>query len=646
LRAAGGERGAVLVMVLLWMPVLILMATLVVDVANWFVHKRHLQMQADAAALAAAADWTTPGCDDTAIDARARQYGGETYNPQIGGTSPDDVHMLINSSTWYNQSSPVDGTVDTRPPCQAAMVDVKLTETDLPWYFRIAQVPFINARARVSIVQADTMDGALPIAVPDSRPERVAVIFVDESTGQSLGQRELTKTTNTSGDAIWDNASAPLPVSIDRSRIGVRVAVSSGSSLTCGNPLVQCYDAGSADGGILSIRGWQAGSIQPSQNPVARDVKVLPGTCTGAYFSSATSSCLVGVDAQIDFGTSAPVADLGATVVANLGGNQNYPLTYNATTGRWVSQIAIPIAAQAGPVSIDLKWEKTKGTSNGNTCSTKGSNPCKGTFPAVQRVFSGSEARSGPITEAHVFDATAPGVDANSLQMCATGCTHDLVVELRLVGSLEDAQSVSDPPVALRVIGGSQNQSLDCDPAQTNLKSELATGCEPSYTKNTGTACPAGNSILWASPEPWPCAGIQTGSATNQVGAGMNLRILGDEKAKTCTSPNQWSSFPDLPRDDPRIVQVFLTPFGAFGGSGSGTVPVTGFATFYITGWSANGSGFANPCEALGDDPVPDSSGGYIMGHFIKYISTLNNGSGTVPCNPTVFGTCIATMTE
>ena len=113
--------------------------------------------------------------------------------------------------------------------------------------------------------------------------------------------------------------------------------------------------------------------------------------------------------------------------------------------------------ALAGPVDVNLAWEKQTGTNNGITCTDRGNNPCKGTFPAVHRIFSGSEARSGPIVEAHVRDANAPSLDAHSLEMCSSGCTHDLVVELKLVGSLEDAQSVNDPPVALRVIGGSQN---------------------------------------------------------------------------------------------------------------------------------------------------------------------------------------------
>ena len=38
---------------------------------------------------------------------------------------------------------------------------------------------------------------------------------------------------------------------------------------------------------------------------------------------------------------------------------------------------------------------------------------------------------------------------------------------------------MNDPIVALRVAGGSQNQSIDCDPNLSNLKDELAQGCAP-----------------------------------------------------------------------------------------------------------------------------------------------------------------------
>jgi Putative Flp pilus-assembly TadE/G-like len=633
----------VLITVVLWLPLLVLMASFVLDVANWFVHKRHLQMQADSAALAAARDWAHPGCDWGRIEETAHDYGGDVFNAQIGGTPPEQVHMRINSPTYHNQPSPVDTTVGP-PTCASAMVDVKLTETDLPWFLKAAQfVPFINAHARVSIVQADTLAGALPVGVPDPRPARARVTFIDEATGEVLGERNLTRV----GDpdtATWDNSGDPLNLTVDRSRIGARVALSSVASgpFACGDPLVSCYDAGSANG-LLHIRGWSgAGTVTPADDPIARDVRLLAGTCTGAYFSSATTECVSGIEAQIDFGTLDPVTDVDARVSANLGGNQSYTLTYDPVTARRRSNAEIPIGAAAGPVEINLHWEKRSGTSGGLTCTSNPNTPCQGDFPAVQRIFAGSEPSSGPIRNMRVFEVTDPALDANSFESCAT-CTHDLVVELQLEPSLANASSTSDPPVVLRLTGsGSLTQALDCDPAKTNLEEEIAYGCEPSYTKNTGTVCPEHN-VLWGTPQPWPCVRVDTGARVNMIASGLNLRILGDEKAKTCTSPNDWASFPNISPTDPRIVQVFLTQFGSFAGSGQGTEPVTGFATFYVTGWQGSGAGFANPCVGQGDDAVPGS--GYIIGHFIKYIPSIDGG-GTQTCNADLFGTCVAVMTE
>jgi hypothetical protein len=96
------------------------------------------------------------------------------------------------------------------------------------------------------------------------------------------------------------------------------------------------------------------------------------------------------------------------------------------------------------------------------------------------------------------------------------------------------------------------------------------------------------------------------------------------------------------------VLQVFLTPFGAFSGSGNDeTVRVTDFATFYITGWTGSGSGFANPCEGNGDDPVPGGDKGTIVGHFIIYIDKLNTGGGSgISCSFTALGTCVLVLTK
>ena len=113
---------------------------------------------------------------------------------------------------------------------------------------------------------------------------------------------------------------------------------------------------------------------------------------------------------------------------------------------------------------------------------------------------------------------------ANSLERCSavqTSCTHDLVVTIGVKGNLANASSVSDPIVAMRVAGGSQNQSLDCDPAVSNLKEELATGCRPTYSRNTGTtACPErGRDVVGHRRSRGHCVAVQTGRR-GEPGAG------------------------------------------------------------------------------------------------------------------------------
>ena len=98
-----GERGAALVIVVVWLPVLLIVFMFVVDVGNWFVHKRHLQMQADAGALAGGGVFRIP-CSDVPIIDEARNYAGDPgastpYNLQLAPTQQANVHALINSTT-------------------------------------------------------------------------------------------------------------------------------------------------------------------------------------------------------------------------------------------------------------------------------------------------------------------------------------------------------------------------------------------------------------------------------------------------------------------------------------------------------------------------------------------------------------------
>jgi hypothetical protein len=631
-RRAGAEEGGVLVMVALWMPLIVLFIIFVVDVGDWFVHKRHLQMQADAGALAGGGRFTFP-CADEPIVTEARKYAGDSsngfaYNLQVAPTEQSNVHVLVNSAEFWNEGGV--NYSDGGPPCSARMVDIKITEANLPWFFGLSVVPAINAHARVVIQALHRAAGALPVAVPDIDPKVARAYFVDESTGTVLASTPLAKTSTSGGLAVWDNVAAPLSVPINASRIGVRIALGGGSSTTCGEKLVLCYDTASTNG-IVHVQGWSSsGSAAPPNPPLARGVNLFSGSCSDAYFVADDAACSIGVAATVDFGGT----DVTKVKVRAVVAGAEKDLVYDSVSGRWVSSSAnssfFTVNPSVGPLPVELKWEvNAPVTISGNTCTTGGGNKCKGTFGTVQRVFSAVEDRSGPIEHAQVWENGAAG--ANSFER---GTTHDLVVKIAIAGNLETAQSVSDPLVLLRVTG-SQNQSVDCDPKLPNLRDEIRYGCAPQYAINEGTACPSTAPTLWSQPQPWNCVAIQTGGAVGQVEQGLKDRILGG--ASTCTSPNNWASFPNIPPDDPRIVPVFITPFGTFTGSGNDVVPVTNFATFYVTGW------FSSPCP--NDDPVPDK--GYIVGHFIKYVFALNNGGGSGElCDFDAFGSCIAVMTD
>jgi hypothetical protein len=664
------EDGGVLVMVALWLPIIILFITLVVDVGNWFEHKRHLQVQADASALAAAGDFRIP-CTDQPIVDRANQYAGfsspsgTTYNPQVAG-GQTRTHIMMNSVTYYNQSSPTDSTVRTGAPCAAGMIDVKLTETDLPWYFGFGKVvSFINAHARVEIKPLFTTAGALPVGVPDVNPQSGSVSLINEANGNVLSTcsgapctAPLVSNGSINGYVEWDNGASPfagfsIPAGV--TNVGVRVNLGGGSGTTCGQPLVSCYDLSSASTGLNFIRGYPtSGSGAQPAAPIARGVTLFTNSCADAYFSSSSSSCTIGVRAKVDFGG---LVSPGAAVRATINGTTN-TLVYNSVTQVWESSssnnsfFTLPASPASGRLPVTLDWAETVNSVTGlGNCSLPNQGPfgnankCQGSFGTVQGAYVASDATSGPIKIVQTTENGATG--ANSF---AQGTTHDLVIKIGVLGSLSYASSVGDPIVTLRVVGGSQNQSLDCDPNVSRLADEIAKGCQPQYTKNSGTACPTGASALWASAQPWSCVALQTGTAVNQVPEGMNMRILGAPKPNICTNPSHWSQFPNLPAGDPRIVPVFLTPFGSFDGSGSATtVPVENFAFFYVTGWTGQGQGFNNPCSVPPDDPSPGP--GYIVGHFIKYVQTINTGGGgpgfcDLSTGSLNTGACVAVLTQ
>ena len=684
------ERGSVLVLTALWMPVVVVMASFVVNTGNWFEHRRHLQLQADAGAFAGGGLFS--GCFGDAatasgqIDTEARKYAGDPtaasrFNDQVGGTNQGAITVLINKKSYAVGGLPPDDTVES-PACTAKMVDVKITEAGLPWFMGGKLVHAINARARVVLQQKGSSADSLPVGVPDNNPLAASAIFVDESDANTvLATQDLTKgaPTTFNGETLTKWTGFPTNISLAHPNISVVIALAGKAGWTpppgnlttiCNNVLVECYSVtqdatGTVTGvtGIDFIHGYATGGTGTAAAPIVRDVTLynpaVAGGCTddsGPYFLL-HAACTVGVKAKIDFGTAAGVNPSLAPTLAqvkvpgwncpNGGPNpKGCKMAYNTAgvnAGYWTTDGSngYPQMPQDGVGHpIDLNW----GTGSGGGSAT-------GMFTSVQRSFSADIDTSGPVHFIRVDDA-APF--ANSLAFGLPA--HSLSVTIGVKPSLQANQdSPTAPAVSLKVVGGSATQAIDCDPSKPNLRDELATGCTPHYTINKGTPCKASSYYVFPQSVDWDCTRTQPGGQVGQVSDGMLCRTQGIcySGPSVCTNAIHWVdsngdgkiTIPqDISPSDPRIVSVFVTPFGAFSGSGANVVPITNFATFYVTGFSKNGGGQGDPCPLA--DPVPSKTGGYVVGHFIKYVDTIGGGGSGDTCDFSSFGTCVAVLTK
>ena len=170
------------------LPTLIILAVFAVDIANWYYHKRHLQTQADAGALAAAHEIKFSGtgaCSSTGYDTTARNYGQQQYNAQIGGTPSANIHIGLGQATWFGHT---DATVVPGDPCVSSMIDVKTAETDLPFLFGVDLVPHIRAHARVEFKKETTASKKSPIAVKTDQMQPGVLVNLKLSSNSSETQ--------------------------------------------------------------------------------------------------------------------------------------------------------------------------------------------------------------------------------------------------------------------------------------------------------------------------------------------------------------------------------------------------------------------------------------------------------------------------
>lgn len=562
-RATSGETGAVLVLFAVFMSVAVLLAAFVIDVGNFFEHQRHLQLQADSAAFAAAGKFQYPcsGTVEKAIYQTAGQYGGAAtvltpakkseisatplYNTQIGGTSQANIHEEINSKTYFGQATGDTTTVE-KAPCdpEAGMIDVKMTETNLPFFFNVLHkafnvVPYINAHARVSIVKPQYATAVEPLI--ESEPVEARVFFVNDSPDGCHSQACYNSTavlatgllTNIGsneekGTIKWSDQSTPVAVNITAKHIGVRIALAGkAGALTgagnegvavCTHAYVECFDE---DIGVtpplLHISGYSMegeGTAVPLA-PVAHKVTLStpsPDTCTDAYFSNnhgpeKKSTCTLTLAAELQYGKES-ANTTGMTVTPQFTYEEGFsgkpetvkqpPLKLEG--GVWTGTGNLPswYFGNFGSTRIDLIV----------ACKAEAKSPCeKGktetkTLEDVQRAYSAGPDGSGRIVAAKVFEPgganPVPGEqDAEAFEVCepadAQKCEHKLAVSIELTGSLEDAtkffNKAGQPIPPFHIVYADNDQDIDDQFVVSCPPTTSSAGILPVYETALATGC-------------------------------------------------------------------------------------------------------------------------------------------------------------
>lgn len=723
---ARDERGAVLIITVVAMVSILLIASYAIDSSIWYVHARHLQTQADAAAWAGAEDFQYPctATQDALLTNRVLQYDGSTglttdapvVNQQVP-TSPTPSasgsgHNLvteINQSNFYNQSIPGDSEANAGKPCEDGYVDVKATETNLPSFLSIFGPQYINKQARVSIEQQTTGVDVSAFVEPLGTPTTVTAQLVNEdSSGATTNLPGLVTLTQTTGNSNVFTGTATLPSNVPSALIGTEVTLGGQSFSTTYNKGTQ------PPYGISYARVWPALSNSATAAPQASDIWIVPTinsagqsqNCASAGPSAAGSNFLdnstatsVYLCANLTFNTLTGANQACANVPSitfNEGGNNNLQMTCptGGPNGIWQSTAAVSLGANGGGTKFTLNGWTTaagvvptggSGPNSGPCLASPASKNCTGTFPGTDE----QEAWTGGYDESSVQTSNSGEVVGVSLSNSSgtvltsesqvNAASQQVTVTVQVLGLQNETSISSEGPSELSFGTNQQNLGIGCiGQGNDNMVPEIADGCPGSYTVITGSeSCSNSPQTYCAGPtsvgnkvpaglaqgmnDRVYCAGVTTGTCDSTENPSGN-------KVGPCPGDyNYWDTSNALndvlnqSPADPRLITLFLTGFGNTQ-NGNKYLPISGFAEFYVTGWAGDpclskangGNGTSGATTTNGttldyttDDEPPGNNPGFLMGHFVKYVSTVAGGSGSgTLCTQNTFGNCIPMATK
>jgi hypothetical protein len=648
------ERGQVVVLFALLLPVILTFGSIVMSAGNWYVLQRHLQTQADAAALASAPDFL--GCGQQAPIANvnivnsALKFSGDTlrsgqYNLQL--EEAGDQRAVVNSTRFWQSGDATDGsTLDNSLglPCDTKFLDVKITDDRAPLLFRwIPLFPSLKKKARVEMHAFQGGSGIRPIGVPEVDPTSVAVVFVNEdapggvnSPGAIVGKSLLSfwdpKDANPAnrppaelaGVSAWHQDVTGVNFNGNENYSAVVVASRDpGFSLNAGNGSLQaicnqnaiqthCYGPGTTlQQGISFIHSYSdAGGGSPA-GALIRGVDLFGGCGTVAapyesnpYFNvdDGTSCAAITIHARIDFGVTGDPTGMPtcAQATASPGGAMTW-VDDGSPTGAWETAFVPAIGSGRNVVNISTAFKRP----SASNCNTRNSGA---SFPRVAVPYLADDD-SGVVQYIRLDSLKAPFGLANSIN--GNGSTSDVRVAVGLTLPLRDADPL-DPPIPLRIWNTpSQSQALDCGVSgSSGWNTAMEFGCPPYqiYNQAWHTSGCSGPPTGVPAPDPPDCIASQNGN--------FQQSQIQQMWASPCSAtPNNWyrNGITVPPFTDKRWIPLFIVDEKGFTQSGKKYYPVRRFGGFYVTA----GSGMNCPF----DDPPGNLSGKRtIYGHFVTYL--------------------------
>jgi hypothetical protein len=674
----------------------------VLEAGQWFAHRRHLQVRADAAVLAGAQNFNacfdtaafTPDTADTFIEqgitgqtAGAANYAGSStaaFNQgwQKGlASSSESLGFQFTDGNFPSGGGTSHGTLGRE--CDTLKLDVSLTQAGLPRLLFLSGLTTVHARARVELKQAEALQPSFPLAIPNFDLSHIGVTFVDETTGgelQGCGGSALvagtsctyaipgpaTPATAADGEAValWTLPSTSTQVKLpsptaNGDLIGVRVSAGPqiGSCAAASGTPWACFELGNTNG-LIGIRDYPT----PATPAIPQLYEVYPSSCspdTSPFFSSAgvpSGSCVVTLQARVDFGTGATnpeTGSLGAALQATMPNGTTMTLhvvagSANARGWLWQGTTPISVGAQSAQSEypVTLNW----------TSQTKINNKKSGTLAGgnvVQRFTAANTTDDGPVDMVSLNDSTAGVTSPYSYAFVPGGSNlHSIGVTVAVAGTgiplnqlqvLRASHGGSATSWLLCVAKGNPPSPYSPEGGNPGIQDGMQNGCSFSYAINPTATCPDANG---AQPIPADCVPNKPSSDEgNAVKTALNARF-----GCTTGSPalNNWPNYSIA--GDPRAVTMITTTYNAFSSGGSQPYPVTGFGAFYITGFSGDQcpTRTANQQPAPGlDDPAPGGpNAGNIVGYFIQYLPAQGTPDITKDCVKNQFQACVAVLTR